>query len=89
MLRPGTEQGRANPRINPVSIRVELDAGVPLAAVESRYHRVHVQEPSPSRREIAQRLGVSEKTVEKQLTQGVRALADILYGESTDIGSKS
>jgi RNA polymerase sigma-70 factor (ECF subfamily) len=42
-----------------------------------------------SRREIAQRLGVSEKTVEKQLTQGVRALAGILYGESTDIGSKS
>jgi len=42
-----------------------------------------------SRREIAQRLGISEKTVEKQLTQGVRALADILYGESTDLGSKS
>jgi RNA polymerase sigma-70 factor (ECF subfamily) len=42
-----------------------------------------------SRREIAQRLGVAEKTVEKQLTQGVRALADILYGESTEIGSKS
>jgi Ca-activated chloride channel homolog len=49
VLRPGTEHGRANP----VSIRVELDAGVPLAAVESRYHRVDVQEPSPSRREIA------------------------------------
>jgi Ca-activated chloride channel family protein len=49
VMRPGTEQGRTNP----VSIRVELDAGVPLAAVESRYHRVHVQEPSPSRREIA------------------------------------
>ena len=48
VMRPGTEQGRSNP----VSIRVELDAGVPLAAVESRYHRVHVQEPSPSRREI-------------------------------------
>jgi RNA polymerase sigma-70 factor (ECF subfamily) len=42
-----------------------------------------------SRREIAQRLGISEKTVEKQLTQGVRALADILYGESAEIGSKS
>jgi len=42
-----------------------------------------------SRREIAQRLGVAEKTVEKQLTQGVRALADILYGESNDIGSKT
>jgi Ca-activated chloride channel family protein len=52
VMRPGTEQGRTNPRINPISIRVELDAGVPLAAVESRYHRVHVEEPSPSRREI-------------------------------------
>ncbi|HEX6265294.1 MAG TPA: VIT domain-containing protein, partial [Burkholderiales bacterium] len=49
VMRPGTENGRANP----VSIRVELDAGVPLAAVESRYHRVNVEEPSPERRHIA------------------------------------
>jgi Ca-activated chloride channel homolog len=48
VMRPGTEDGRTNP----VSIRVELDAGVPLAAVESRYHRVHVEEPSPERRDI-------------------------------------
>jgi Ca-activated chloride channel homolog len=48
VMRPGTENGR----MNPVSIRVELDAGVPLAAVESRYHRVHVEEPSPARREV-------------------------------------
>jgi Ca-activated chloride channel family protein len=48
VMRPGTENGR----LNPVSIRVELDAGVPLAAVESRYHRVHIDEPSPARREV-------------------------------------
>jgi len=48
VLRPGSEEGRTNP----VSIRVALDAGVPLAAVESPYHRVDVVEPSPSRREI-------------------------------------
>jgi Ca-activated chloride channel family protein len=48
VMRPGTENGR----LNPVSIRVELDAGVPLAAVESRYHSVHIDEPSPARREV-------------------------------------
>ena len=48
VMRPGTENGR----MNPVSIRVELDAGVPLAAVESRYHRVHIDELSPARREV-------------------------------------
>ena len=48
VLRPGTEGGRSNP----VSIRVELDAGVPVAAVESRYHRVHMEEPAPARRSI-------------------------------------
>ena len=48
VMRPGTENGR----MNPVSLRVELDAGVPLAAVESRYHRVLIEEPSPARREV-------------------------------------
>ena len=48
VMRPGTENGRTNP----VSIRVALDAGVPLAAVESPYHRVHVEAPAPERREI-------------------------------------
>jgi len=32
-------------------------------------------------REIALRLGIAEKTVEKHLTEGVRALANILYRE--------
>jgi len=49
VLRPGTENGRTNP----LSIRVSLDAGVPLAAVESPYHPVRVDEPSPERREIS------------------------------------
>jgi RNA polymerase sigma factor (sigma-70 family) len=35
-------------------------------------------------REIAQRMGVAEKTVKRHLTDGVRALANILYAEPTD-----
>jgi RNA polymerase sigma-70 factor (ECF subfamily) len=34
-------------------------------------------------REIALRLGIAEKTVEKHLTEGVRALANTLYRERT------
>lgn len=48
VMRPGTEGGRTNP----VKLRVMLDAGVPVAAVESPYHAVHVQAPSPERREV-------------------------------------
>jgi Ca-activated chloride channel family protein len=33
----------SNPRINPVSLRVELDAGVPIADLDSPYHRVSVR----------------------------------------------
>ena len=36
-----------------------------------------------SRREIAHRMGISEKTVKWYLADGLRLLADILYGEST------
>ena len=35
--------------INPVSIRVELDAGVPLARIESLYHRVRLEKDGPRR----------------------------------------
>ncbi len=44
VLRP--EAGPANP----VSIRVELDAGVPIAQLDSPYHRVDVRTISASRR---------------------------------------
>jgi Ca-activated chloride channel family protein len=49
VMRPGTE----GERTNPLSLRVALDAGVPLAAVESPYHRIEVRAPAPERREIA------------------------------------
>ncbi|HEX6414280.1 MAG TPA: marine proteobacterial sortase target protein [Burkholderiales bacterium] len=48
VMRPGTE----GERTNPVSIRVTLDAGVPLATVESAYHPIDVKERDDSRREI-------------------------------------
>jgi RNA polymerase sigma factor (sigma-70 family) len=40
-------------------------------------------------REIAQRTGLAEKTVEKHLTEGMRALAHILYREAFDLGRPS
>ncbi len=48
VLRP--QEGRAS--VNPVSIRVELDAGMPLAEVSSPYHRVDVRVLGDMRREI-------------------------------------
>jgi RNA polymerase sigma-70 factor (ECF subfamily) len=33
-----------------------------------------------SQKEVARRLGISEKTVEKHIAKGMRLLADALYG---------
>ena len=49
VLRP--EEDRAP--TNPVSIRVDLDAGMPLAEVSSPYHRVEVKALGETRREIS------------------------------------
>lgn len=49
VLRPTESAGAANP----IAIRVSLDAGVPLASVESRYHAVAVREIDANRREVA------------------------------------
>jgi Ca-activated chloride channel family protein len=49
VMRPGTEGARTSP----VSIRVELDAGVPLANVDSPYHRVDIGAPDSSRRVVS------------------------------------
>ena len=37
------------------------------------------------RSEIAQRMGVSEDTVTEHLTKGMRALANILYGDAAEL----
>jgi RNA polymerase sigma factor (sigma-70 family) len=39
-----------------------------------------------TRREIAQRMGIAEFTVNRHLTEGMRALADTLYSETVDLG---
>lgn len=49
VMRPGTEGNRTNP----VAIHVDLDAGVPLAAVESSYHAVDIRAQGESRRTVA------------------------------------
>jgi len=41
-----------------------------------------------SRREIAMRMGVGEETVKRHLTNGMRAIADFLYGEYPESGRK-
>ena len=41
-----------------------------------------------SRREIAVRMGIAEKTVKRHLNDATRTLADILYGELPDIKAK-
>jgi RNA polymerase sigma-70 factor (ECF subfamily) len=42
-----------------------------------------------SRAEIAQRMGITEETVKWHLAKGMRALADMLYSESGELGRKS
>jgi Ca-activated chloride channel family protein len=69
VLRPGTEGGRSNP----VSIRVSLDAGVPLAAVESPYHPVRVEAPAPERREITLAAGAVPANRDFELAWAPRA----------------
>ena len=41
-----------------------------------------------SGREISERLGIGASTVSEHLAHGMNALADILFGESIDFGSK-
>jgi len=43
----------SNGRVNPVSIRVELDAGVPIADVDSPYHNISLRS-GDSRREVVE-----------------------------------
>jgi RNA polymerase sigma-70 factor (ECF subfamily) len=42
-----------------------------------------------SRGEIAERMGVTERTVNRHIAEGMRALADMLYSEAADLRRKS
>ena len=42
-----------------------------------------------SRGEIAQRMGVTERTVNRHIAEGMRALADMLYSEAAELRRKS
>jgi len=42
-----------------------------------------------SRQEIAQRMGIGEETVKWHMAKGMRALADMIYGDPGELGRKS
>jgi len=65
-------------------VQVALDCLPP----RSREVVVLKQVDGLSRREIAARMGISGDTVKWHLAQGMRALADNLYGEPTDLRKK-
>lgn len=71
VMRPGTE----GERTNRVAIRVALDAGVPLGAVESAHHRIEVRAPSDARREIALAGGKTPANRDFELNWSPRAAA--------------
>jgi Ca-activated chloride channel family protein len=66
VLRPG-----AGP-INPVTLRVELDAGVPIAQLASPYHRVDVKDLSESRRRVELAAGAVPANRDFELTWAPR-----------------
>jgi Ca-activated chloride channel family protein len=45
LVQPAFESAGATDLVNPVDIAVSIDAGVPLAAVSSSYHDVHIDRP--------------------------------------------
>jgi Ca-activated chloride channel family protein len=59
--------------INPVTLRVELDAGVPIAQLSSASHRVEVKDLSESRRSIELAAGVAPASRDFELTWAPRA----------------
>lgn len=71
VMRPGTE----GERTNPVAIRVALDAGVPLAGVESAHHRIEVRAPSDARREIVLADGTTPANRDFELSWSPRPAA--------------
>jgi len=71
VMRPGTD----GMRTNPVTIRVTLDAGVALGAIDSPYHRIEVKAPSDSRREVSLAAGAVPANRDFELAWSPRAAA--------------
>jgi RNA polymerase sigma factor (sigma-70 family) len=65
-------------------LRAALDRLAPRCREAVTYGRID----GLSRPEIAARMGISEIAVSQYLTQGIRALADILYGEPPNVRRK-
>ncbi|HUJ02488.1 MAG TPA: sigma-70 family RNA polymerase sigma factor, partial [Rhizomicrobium sp.] len=61
-----------------------LQAALDRLPMRSRSAVVMRKVEGLSRHEIAQRLGITEKTVERHLTLALRALADVFYGEASN-----
>jgi len=59
-----------------------LQAALDRLPPRCRQAVVHKQIDGLSRREIAERMNISQDTVSEHLTVGIRALAEMLYGES-------
>jgi RNA polymerase sigma factor (sigma-70 family) len=68
---------------------LRLQAGLDRLPARSREAFVLRQIEGLSRHEIAQRMGISDKTVRWHLNEGLRVLADIMYGESADAGGRA
>ena len=68
---------------------LRLRAGLDRLPVRSREALVLRQIEGLSRHEIAQRMNISDNTVKWHLAEGLRLLADIMYGESAEAGGRA
>jgi RNA polymerase sigma-70 factor (ECF subfamily) len=68
---------------------LRLRAGLERLPARSREALALRQIEGLSRSEIAQRMNISENTVKWHLSEGLRLLADIMYGESAEVGGRT
>lgn len=67
---------------------LRLRAGLDRLPARSREALILRQIEGLSRQEIAQRMNISDHTVKWHLAEGLRLLADIMYGESAEAGAR-
>lgn len=68
---------------------LRLQAGLNRLPARSREAFVLRQIEGLSRHEIAERMGISDKTVRWHLNEGLRALADFMYGDASETGERA